>query len=81
MRNNRNLKSICAALGLRRQDVAEIVGTSGSRADGWLRSEDATKRGTGSSRAPVVRRSRDMTDDEFDAFCAGLADWYDDRDA
>ena len=80
MRNNRNLKRLCAALGLGRRDVAEITGVSGSRADGWLRAPVATKNATGTSRADTVRRFRQMTDAEFDEFCDGLADWYNDRD-
>jgi uncharacterized protein YehS (DUF1456 family) len=77
-RNNMNFKRICAALGLRRNDVHEILNgsVSKSQVDGWMRNEDSRKSASGNSNAETVSRYRPMSDDNFDAFCEGLIDWY-----
>lgn len=83
MDNNERLKLIVGALRLSRSDVARAVSaggieTSNSKADSWLRSKGSTKRGTGGSVAgSTQRRDREMTDEEFDAFCVGLKPLFD----
>lgn len=81
-RNNQNFKRLCAALKLRRNDVAEILNgvVSKSQIDGWMRSEDARKNATGSSQAESVPRYRLMSDEHFDLFCAGLREWLQRQD-
>lgn len=76
-RNNQNLKRLCAALSLRRDDVAEIMSghASKSQVDGWLRNKSARKNATGNSQAETVSRFRPMSDEHFDQFCICLADW------
>lgn len=78
MNNNERLKLIRHALELTRDDIAEAVtaggiATSKSRADAWIRSSNAKKKASGGS-APggIQRRAREMSDQEFDAFCLGL---------
>ena len=83
MRNNQNLKYICRALELCDEDIVEIMRLGGSdisksRANGF-------RRGAGKYRKPdhgahnpqeLERRMKIMSDDEFDAFCAGLVEYY-----
>lgn len=77
MRNNQNFKRIRAALELSRDDVVEVmrlggVDVSKSRADAWGRGESAEKwSGTGQGQ----KRMAPMSNEEFDAFCSGLAEW------
>jgi uncharacterized protein YehS (DUF1456 family) len=80
-RNNENFKRLCAALNLRRRDVAEILNdkVSKSQIDGWMRSSDARKNATGNSNAVTVSRYRVMSDEHFDLFCSNLADWLQSR--
>lgn len=76
-RNNVNFKCICAALKLRRGDVAEILkgAVSKSQIDGWMRSQDSRKSATGNSEAETVARYRPMSNEHFDLFCEGLVYW------
>lgn len=75
MRNNRNLSRIAAALSMDDREVAMCAGVSKSLANSWRRSPTATKSGSGNSPAKTLSRYREMTDEQFDAFCAGLYDW------
>lgn len=75
MRNNRNLSSIAAAFRMDDREVAECAGVSKSLANSWRRSPTATKAGSGYNTAKSLSRYREMTDRQFDAFCAGLYDW------
>ncbi|MCP9270158.1 DUF1456 family protein [Xenorhabdus sp. XENO-1] len=76
-RNNDNYKRIRRALDLTNNDVFEILQEkySKSQIDGWSRSVDAVKSGTGNSRANTISRFRPMSDGQFDDFCSGLIDW------
>lgn len=83
-----NLKLICAALGLRKADIAEIMTLGGlpvskSRADSWMRSAGATKNATGNSDLAGMRinRAGKISADEFRAFCAGLKSYLDNADS
>ncbi|MEQ1966700.1 DUF1456 family protein [Xenorhabdus nematophila] len=82
MINNDNFKRICIALDLRRNDVFDILQEkySKSQIDGWMRSVNAKKSGTGSSRSEVLSRFREMSDQQFDEFCNGLVDWMKSED-
>lgn len=71
---NRRLKLIASALQLQREDVARAttlggIPTSNSAAHAWLSAPSATKLGVHGQR---LRKNREMTEAEFDAFAAGL---------
>lgn len=79
-----NFKLLSSALKLSRSDVAEILELGGitiskSRADLWLRSAGATKNASGNSErvGDRIKRTADISDDEFRAFCRGLRPWLD----
>lgn len=71
-RNNENYKHLRAGLRLDEPDVVEICGMAGldigrDRAKRWARAHDV-----GPGRYSV------MTDEQFDAICAGLRTWLSD---
>lgn len=78
-RNNQNYKRICIAIGLNRRDVYQLLDgqVSKSQIDGWGRGVAARKSATGNSNAVSVSRYREMTDEQFDAFCAALPGFMD----
>lgn len=71
---NRRLKLVASALRLQREDVARAtslggVPTSNSAAHAWLSAASATKLG---AHGQVLRKNREMSEAEFDAFLVGL---------
>lgn len=76
-RNNDNYKRLCFVLDIDKEDVFEIMGSkiSKSQIDGWGRSEQSVKSGSGNSRASTVSRFRKMSDEHFDDFCESLVHW------
>lgn len=65
---NQRFKRVRLAMEMSRSDVVECmriggIPVSGSRADGWMRSQADTSRRTL------------MTEPEFDAFLTGLVEW------
>lgn len=81
-RNNKNLTRLLNALLLNDRQIVEIMDAGGmsisrSKANGWKRGENTLKKSDPGSRDPEnrERRMKIMDDDEFDAFCEGLAIW------
>lgn len=71
---NRRLKLIASALRLQRADVARATTlggslTTNSTAHAWLSAPAATTTGV---RGQTLRKNREMSEAEFDAFVAGL---------
>lgn len=83
-----NLKSIAVALGLfKYRTIAAIIRLGGveistNRASMLLRSAGATKNASGNSDLQDARTNRTatITPDEFNAFCAGLSLYLDQKD-
>ncbi|KMJ46703.1 hypothetical protein AB204_02485 [Xenorhabdus khoisanae] len=77
VRNNQNLRRICLALRLNRNEIFDILQGkySKSQIDGWGRAVDARKQASGNSTAETVPRFRPMSDQQFDEFCDGLIGW------
>nr|WP_160623800.1 DUF1456 family protein [Mixta intestinalis] len=74
---NEHLKLLASAMNLTRRDIAEIVELGGvsvskSRADMWMRNPASTKINVRGTRSSLYR---EMTEEEFTAFCAGLKPW------
>lgn len=77
-------KLLASALELTRENIVDIVALGGiqvskSRVDGWKRSSSATKNATGNSdmAGKQISRSKEISQDEFHAFCVGLKPWLD----
>jgi uncharacterized protein YehS (DUF1456 family) len=78
-RNNQNFKRIRSAFELTRDEIVEVMALAGqeiskSKADAWQRGE-GTRKMSGTGKSHTQMRMVVMTDDEFDAFCEGLAQW------
>lgn len=71
---NRRLKTIARALRLTAVDIARATTLGGqpttrSAAQAWMASPESTKIGV---RGQTLRKYREMTEGDFDAFLAGL---------
>ena len=79
-RNNTNYKHLCSALLLKDGEIVDACALAGldvsrSKVNGWRRGVGALKKPDVGSRNPAnrERRMKLMSDDEFDAFCEGVA--------